>query len=81
MKPPTSDLLVETTVAVHMMLTILERSHHRLLVCAETNLAVDNLAQRFLASCGKDYGPIRLGRPSDDTNDDAVLEIVLEKRV
>jgi len=41
----------KTTTAVEIMLQILKRSKHRILVCAETNLAVDNLALRFLHEC------------------------------
>eukprot|EP00977_Amphora_coffeiformis_P014749 scaffold4223_cov189-Amphora_coffeaeformis.AAC.9 len=71
----------KTCTAVQMMLTILERSDHRLLVCAETRLACDNLALRFLCETEKGYFPIRVGRVAEETKNADLLDIGLETMV
>lgn len=71
----------KTQTAAQMMIKILTASDHRILVCAETNLAVDNLALRFLHEAKENYGPIRLGRQSDEMKEVALEGIILERLV
>lgn len=63
------------------MIQILSRSEHRVLVCAETNLAVDNLASRFLRECKSLHGAIRVGGHSVNKNDRLLDSILLESLV
>lgn len=59
------------------MMQILKRTDNRILVCAETNLAVDNLALRFLRE-NEYYGAIRVGGRNVDKRESALEEINLE---
>eukprot|EP00978_Attheya_sp_CCMP212_P042523 scaffold260436_cov51-Attheya_sp.AAC.1 len=61
------------------MLQILKLSSHRILVCAETNLAVDNMALRFLQESKVNYGAIRVG--GTGKRDGALESISLETLV
>jgi len=64
-----------------MMMKILEISSHRVLVCAETNLAVDNMATRFLTESNSKHGAIRIGRQVGKNGDKALHDINLESLV
>ena len=72
----------KTTTIIQIVKEVLLSSSDRILVCAETNLAVDNLALRMLGnneSCTHAGDLIRVG--SGDKVDDKLKDIHLEALV
>lgn len=57
-----------------MMLTILKYTNNRILVTAETNLAVDNLLLRFFQGNDEEYNIVRVRRLSDEGKQHKVLK-------